>query len=127
MAAVEIGVSALIFGFPDANANSCGYFESLDFAEEVEETVVKDGDGDIIAAAHHGKTQKVSGTYVWKDKGSGTPDNEVGTGTAIALACAGDSDYPASGSIYVTSCKTAYSQDGFKKIDFEGVKYPNLL
>jgi len=119
---VQVGTT-LIFGVADP---AYGYFETIDITESTETTEAMNGDGDIKSASFHGKKKEVTGTFVFIST-TGSPSEQVGTGTAINFVNAGDSDFPITGEdVYITEVKQSYKKGEFKAIDFTGVIYPDL-
>ncbi len=89
MSVIQVGVSGVLFGVDD---ESWGYIQSFGEAAEAEETLLMDGDGDIVAAAYHGKKIEVTAEAIIKVPASAPTHLDIGT--LFTLVAANFSFYP---------------------------------
>tara|TARA_R110002096_G_scaffold360482_1_gene553386 strand:- start:66 stop:425 length:360 start_codon:yes stop_codon:yes gene_type:complete len=115
----KIGSANLVFGVTD---ETYGYVQNLEFSENADEQLVKDGAGDVVGAGFSGKVVTVSGEYiVIAAAGFGDPAAQVGTGTAITLT-----DTTSPGDIYISQATKSKTVDDFLKVSFTGKYFPDL-
>lgn len=103
MAATQYGLAGAIFGTVDQTEY---ILENLSQTGSIEETELTDGDGDVVAAAYHGKKAEISGTFTVK--ASGFP----GVGLLGAtMTISGDSEF--AGTYIVTGTSKEKAKGAF--------------
>jgi hypothetical protein len=97
-----------------------GVIENEERTEEVQESELTGGDGDIIAVDQHGKKITVTFDYTYRAAG-GASESDVGSGTAILSP-------ETSTIIYVRSASRTHSKaPGYRTDRIEGTRWPDLL
>lgn len=114
----DIGPAALVTGCTD---ETFGYVENIEVTETVEETTIKNGAGDIVAANYHGKVRTLTCTYIWLTN-TGSPNAQVGTGSAFTFS---ESDIQ-TGNWYVTECSKTKAQGDYYRNNITAKQYPDL-
>ena len=80
MSVDQVGIVGPIFGVED---ESWGYVQTQGENFESEETMLMDGDGDIVAAAFHGKKGEITLEAVIKVPASAPTHADIGTAFSI--------------------------------------------
>lgn len=113
----DIGPSALVTGVTD---ETFGYIENLDIEDTVEETVARNGAGDIVAVNYSGRVRTATFDYIWLTD-TGNPAAAVGTGAAQALT-----DAIGSGDWYVVTSSKKKAQGEYYRNGCTAKQYPDL-
>jgi len=111
----RIGDSNLVFGTTD---ESWGYIEATQIDHSPALLEAMNGQNEVVAGEYSKDMKKVTGTYLFRNV-SGDPLLIVGDGTTITLTDVGLA-------IYVNTASKIFAVNGWAKVSFEGVYYPNL-
>ena len=114
MATILVGVSGPEFGVED---ESWGFIQNLSQSFEMNEEELIDGDGDIVAAAYHGKKGEVTFDFVIKTEAD-IPDHTAIGGLLTLIAA----DF----SIYVRQVTKTHSNQGFLTGSGVGSVFPEF-
>lgn len=115
----RIGESAPKFGTID---EVYGYFESIEFTTEVEETELMDGDGDVTAVDQHTKRTRITAEFTFRADSTIT-ESTVGSGSTVVIN-GSDSDITKTG--YVRSYGRVKTKGDYMKVRIEATVWPFL-